>query len=103
MFTPSYKEAQPLDGDFWSPVADCINHLTLKGQYAIGPFSQSISLVIPAQYVLTKAQEANGDRCVIAGLGEAVRLGAMLTRSCYHGIQYVPGAEYKRFMIWVVK
>ena len=79
--------------------------IALRGRYiyAIGIFSQSISLVIPAQYVLTKAQEAIGDRCVIAGLGEAVRLGAMLTRSCYHVIQCVPGAEYKIFMIWVVK
>ena len=72
--------------------------IAFRGRYAIGIFSQSISLVIPTQYVLTKAQEANGDRCVIAGLGEAVRLGAMLTRSCSRVIQCVPGAEYKRFM-----
>ena len=72
--------------------------IALRGRYAIGIFSQSISLVIPTQYVLTKAQEANGDRCVIAGLGEAVRLGATLTRSCYRVIQCVPGAEYKRFI-----
>ena len=51
--------------------------IALRGRYAIGIFSQSISLAIPTQYVLTKAQEANGDRCVIAGVGEAVRLCAI--------------------------
>ena len=30
MFTRSYKEVWPLDGDFWSPVADCIYRYCLK-------------------------------------------------------------------------
>ena len=77
--------------------------IALRGRYAIGIFSQSISLVIPTQYVLTKAQEANGDRCVIAGVGEAVRLCAMLTRSCYvsYNVSLVQNTTY--LWIWVVK
>ena len=53
------------------------------------------SLVIPEQYVLTKAQKANGDQCAMARPGEGFRVGAMLTRSHYHVIQCVPGTEYK--------
>ena len=88
---------EPLDSGFFDePKSPALSKGPLGSSFEVvpkspGPLSLNISEICQIgqhlQYVLTEALETNGDRCVSAGPGKGVWVGATIPRSYYRVLQ----------------